>query len=226
MAQQARKIDDPRTERTRNALLTSAIRLFGSKGFQNTTMRDLAQESGANIAAINYHFGSKDNLRVETARTFAAIMNTRGPGEKLKQLSPDQISRMSADTAKSTLRDIMIANIRHMTTDEQGSHIQRFFLREVFSDDFDISILFELAFSSHFQLMAQLVSRVTDLPADSDACKIKTLIMMGQSIFLCMAQPLIETAMNWSDYGEQQLALMLDAFWLDPTPKSQSVSEQ
>jgi AcrR family transcriptional regulator len=47
---------------TRDRLLDAAERLFAEHGFQATTMRTVTTEAAANIAAVNYHFGSKQAL--------------------------------------------------------------------------------------------------------------------------------------------------------------------
>lgn len=47
---------------TRKQILDAADALFGEKGFDVTTTRDIAQRSGVNKALIHYHFGSKDDL--------------------------------------------------------------------------------------------------------------------------------------------------------------------
>jgi AcrR family transcriptional regulator len=44
---------------TRQRLLDTATRLFAERGFHAVTVRDLCREAGANVAAVNYHFGDK-----------------------------------------------------------------------------------------------------------------------------------------------------------------------
>jgi len=63
---------DPRTARTRQALLDAAQDLFAERGYDAVATRELAQRAGANIAAITYHFGGKRELYLETVR---AAMN-------------------------------------------------------------------------------------------------------------------------------------------------------
>jgi AcrR family transcriptional regulator len=46
----------------REDLLAAAKRLLYEKGYASTTARDLAAASGVSLAAIGYHFGSKDAL--------------------------------------------------------------------------------------------------------------------------------------------------------------------
>jgi AcrR family transcriptional regulator len=46
----------------REDLLAAAKRLLSEKGYARTTARDIAAASGVSLAAIGYHFGSKDAL--------------------------------------------------------------------------------------------------------------------------------------------------------------------
>src|SRR5216684_313658 len=46
----------------RNQLIKGAIRCLQTKGYARTTARDIAAASGANLASIGYHFGSKEAL--------------------------------------------------------------------------------------------------------------------------------------------------------------------
>src|SRR3954466_559922 len=43
-------------------IITTAERLFSTKGFDGTTVRDIADEAGVNLAMISYYFGSKEKL--------------------------------------------------------------------------------------------------------------------------------------------------------------------
>jgi AcrR family transcriptional regulator len=46
----------------RAVLLHTALRLFSEKGFAKTSIRDIAQAAGANVASISYYFGDKAGL--------------------------------------------------------------------------------------------------------------------------------------------------------------------
>ena len=47
---------------TRERILDVAERLFADSGFASTSLRDITAEAGVNLAAVNYHFGSKEAL--------------------------------------------------------------------------------------------------------------------------------------------------------------------
>jgi AcrR family transcriptional regulator len=47
---------------TKSRILDSAEKLFGMNGFDGTSLRDITAAADVNLAAINYHFQSKDSL--------------------------------------------------------------------------------------------------------------------------------------------------------------------
>ena len=47
---------------TQEKIIKAARTVFTKKGYSATRTRDIAEESGLNLALINYHFQSKDNL--------------------------------------------------------------------------------------------------------------------------------------------------------------------
>jgi len=55
-----RAVKPPHETRTR--ILDAAEELFMQHGFEGTSMRLLTSKAGVNLAAVNYHFGSKDAL--------------------------------------------------------------------------------------------------------------------------------------------------------------------
>jgi len=50
------------TKDTKSTLLDAARQLVIERGYAGTSVRELAARSGANIAAVNYHFGSREAL--------------------------------------------------------------------------------------------------------------------------------------------------------------------
>lgn len=52
----------------RNRLLDASEKLFSEHGFADTSVRDITAKANCNVAAVNYHFGSKDKLYIEMFR--------------------------------------------------------------------------------------------------------------------------------------------------------------
>lgn len=75
--------------KTRIRILRAAETLFAEKGFRAMTLRDVTREARVNLAAVNYHFGSKTNLmRAVIDRRFQPINQAR-----LRQLEAAVASR-------------------------------------------------------------------------------------------------------------------------------------
>jgi AcrR family transcriptional regulator len=49
-------------EDTRSKLFWAAVKVFAEKGFDGSTVRDICFRAGANVATVNYYFGSKESL--------------------------------------------------------------------------------------------------------------------------------------------------------------------
>jgi AcrR family transcriptional regulator len=64
---------------TSGRLLAAATDLFAHRGFHATSIRDIAERAGANVAAGHYHYGSKRGLYVQVLREqFAHVREMTG----------------------------------------------------------------------------------------------------------------------------------------------------
>lgn len=62
------QVTDEEKRNARERLLDAAQRLFCEKGYEGTSVRDITAEANCNLAAVNYHFGGKDQLYLEMFR--------------------------------------------------------------------------------------------------------------------------------------------------------------
>lgn len=78
----------PKANKTRNDIIQATEKLFAAKGFQAMTLRDVTRDARVNLAAVNYHFGSKQNLMLAVIRNrFEPINEERI--RRLEALSDD-----------------------------------------------------------------------------------------------------------------------------------------
>lgn len=59
----------------RQRIMDAAERLFSEEGFAATSLRQITAEAGVNLAAVNYHFGSKENLHLELIARAVSPLN-------------------------------------------------------------------------------------------------------------------------------------------------------
>ncbi|MFT6247157.1 MAG: AcrR family transcriptional regulator [Cognaticolwellia sp.] len=84
---------------TKNKILDAAESLFADKGFNGTSLREITSQAEVNLAAVNYHFGSKKEL---IKAVMSRYMNELSPRLELaltevcEQESPSLIEVFSA----------------------------------------------------------------------------------------------------------------------------------
>jgi len=87
---------------TKQRILDSAEALFARHGFAGASLRQVTASANVNLAAVNYHFGSKENLINEVFRRRLDELN----GQRLRALES------VTATAGYTLEDVLDAFVR------------------------------------------------------------------------------------------------------------------
>lgn len=114
-------------ESTRERLLNVAEQRFGEGGYEGTSLRAITVAAAANIAAVNYHFGSKEALlRAAVARAMAPV-NT----ERRRRL--DQLEAVGPPTAEQLIRAFIEPGLDLvLRRGERGTVVARFIGRVAF----------------------------------------------------------------------------------------------
>jgi len=100
---------------TSERLLEAATELFARRGFQGTSIRDIAERAGANVASGHYHYGSKKGLYLQVLRRqFANVRSivdrhgTLPPATVLRRLPRRELSALLAGRVE-TIIEVMVA---------------------------------------------------------------------------------------------------------------------
>ena len=109
-----RAVKPPHETRTR--ILDSAEELFMQHGFEGASMRMLTAKAGVNLAAVNYHFGSKDALIEAVFHRRLDAMNAERIAE-LERLEKEAAGK--ALTPDAIIRAFIGASLR-MIEDARG----------------------------------------------------------------------------------------------------------
>ena len=95
---------------TRMALLDAAERLFSARGYASVGIREIAEQADANLASINYHFGSKRELYLETVRRVMARSEHGGAWARLHEEARDPLTaaRCLHGFIRAYLHDLLV----------------------------------------------------------------------------------------------------------------------
>ncbi len=202
----ARKNSVPsdKSDDTRQRLLLAAGELFAEKGFGDTSVRDIAQKAGANVAAMNYHFSSKENLFLETVR-FALARMTSIRRESLAA-APAALSRAAAIQA---LRALIDRETRSYLSSDIPRWYPQLIVRCVLSKTDALEAIFEQAFRPNHQALKGLIQsacpRLTDEEASLWAYSIN-----GQIVFYSLAREPVLLLRGEKEYSERFLKTVVD----------------
>ncbi|WP_184669645.1 TetR/AcrR family transcriptional regulator [Rhodanobacter sp. A1T4] len=107
---------------TKERILGAAESLFAQRGFDGASLRQLTSAAGVNLAAVNYHFGSKEKLVEQIFRRRLDALNN----SRLEALA------LVAGKENTTIEDVLAAFIRpalDLSHDESGSLFMRVLAR-------------------------------------------------------------------------------------------------
>jgi AcrR family transcriptional regulator len=99
---------------TRERILDAAERLFMESGYEGTSMRMITGEAEVNLAAVNYHFGSKEALLREVFRRRLAWLNR----ERLRQLDELELQAAGQPLKPSAILEAFFGTLLQMGSDE------------------------------------------------------------------------------------------------------------
>jgi AcrR family transcriptional regulator len=96
------------SDHTRSAILAAAERLYADRGFGDVTLRDIVAAADVNLAAVNYHFGSKDELIAELYVTRSLATNR----ERLNELKAAEVAGGGRAGIDAVLRALVGPSLR------------------------------------------------------------------------------------------------------------------
>ena len=152
--------------RTREHLISAALKLFGAQGFKAVTTRAIAHAARANQASIRYHFGGKRQLYDTVADRIASEARAAlQPSLERSRTSP----RNSAST-RASLIDIVRALARHLCIYSDRGAAASFIARELANPDSGYATIYEGFFRNVHEEMTTLLARATArFPRDQGA---------------------------------------------------------
>jgi len=101
---------------TKQRLIEAAEELFADEGFDRVSVRDITTKAGANVAAVNYHFGSREGLIAVVLTRYLNPVNE----ERLARL--DALERRAAGKPVP-IEEILDAFIRPFATQVRRSEL-------------------------------------------------------------------------------------------------------
>lgn len=187
---------------TRERLLAAAARVFSERGYEGTTIRDVCRRARANVAAVHYHFGSKEAFYVETLRWAMALCQGEDSAELLAFAARDDLSR--SQRLVGTVRRFALG----LLVPRPAWH-QQLLLRELTSPTFALETIVDEFLAPRFDALRRAVAPY--LPgADRRTVDLHVMSIIGQLLYHRIAGPVALAFLGEEAYGPDLAGRIVD----------------
>lgn len=188
---------------TKAALLEAAGELFARTGFDGTSIRAISEKTGANVAAINYHFGSKENLYAEVLRNAVMHMHIENPETMLREgLEHGNTPQALADLIYRVLRN----HLRAYYSENVPEWCAQVMMRSLLEPSPALQEIIRQFFVPEHNLTKELIRRAKP-DASDDQIELDAFAIVGQVAFFKFGEIPILTILNKERYDEAFLEM-------------------
>jgi AcrR family transcriptional regulator len=198
-----------RGEETRARIIRTALKLFGERGFEGASTREIASSAGVNAPALQYYFDSKEGLYIACAEYIAehvwkCVVDVVTRGERVLQGDGDDAALIDAYC------DIQGAIAEFMFTSPDASDWRLFMAHQQagLGPVAGFQVLYQKVSKPMSGVTSAIVGRLLGRPPTDDETLIRTMALNGQlSVFQIFRRSAL-TALNWDSINAKRLALL------------------
>lgn len=189
--------DPGKAARAQARLFAAAVRLFGEKGPDGATVRDIAAAAGQNVASIAYHFGSKEALyRAVLEGIIAGIQASLS--DLLQEVAAlRQEARAEPEAAGRLLKNFLSAIYLRLLSRDDAVSIVQIVVREQLGPTKAFEVLYDKGFRHIHEALCFLTGTVLGKDSRSREVILRTHILMGQVYFFAMSREAILRRAGW-----------------------------
>ena len=166
--------DADRQDETRRQLLEAAGAVFAAAGFRNATVREICRRAGANIAAVNYHFGDKEALYAEVLR-----YAQQKAFEKYPLLPGMGIDASPADKLRAFIRSFLL----RIFDSEPTAWFGKMMLREMIEPTGALDSLLEERMRPMADQIRDIVAEILGCLPNDEQARLCSLSVVSQCVF-------------------------------------------
>ncbi len=192
-----------RNEHTRERILDEAEALFALKGYHAVSIREITGAARCNLAAVNYHFGNKQNLYLEVYR-----QRWLPRAERVRQSFQNSIKTTPVPSADTVVHSLARAFLDGPLSNEA----RRRHLRLIVGELCQPTEAFELVVERVFRpLLGSLIADLrTAMPVDVDEEQaiLNAFSIMAMVLYFNLSHPLIKSVLGTSSDNDLKTRLV------------------
>jgi AcrR family transcriptional regulator len=186
---------------TEQRLLEAAGEIFAEHGYQSATTRQICEKAGANIAAINYHFGDKEGLYMAVLRSVPKAYAEKYPADF--GLSPGA-------SAEQKLRAYLESLVHRVFDEGRPGWHTKLISREMIEPTRALDTLVEEAARPVHRELASIIRELLGSGATEEAVRLCTLSIISQCVYYHQARSVIRRLYPEQRYGIEDIDRLAD----------------
>ncbi|MFP5429971.1 MAG: CerR family C-terminal domain-containing protein [Gammaproteobacteria bacterium] len=167
---------------TRAALIEAASPLFAELGFESTRIRDIADRAHANVAAINYHFGSKMGL-------YQAVLKAQS--EQMIASFPLQTPDVEQASPEERLHWLVKNILRRVLGSSEKDRPTRMCVREFVEPTEALDYLVKETVAAQHAITRSVVTAVAGRELPEEELSRHAISLVSQCIYYGLAEPML-----------------------------------
>ncbi|MCP4381909.1 MAG: CerR family C-terminal domain-containing protein [Hyphomicrobiales bacterium] len=196
-----RRAHRDRGSETRTRLIAAGLDIFGRYGFEGATTRQIAKAADANLAAIVYHFGSKEALHLAVAEHIAGRMGEL-LGPTLAAAATSE-SFASPEAARDTLLRVLSTYLDLIVGSDEAERWAQFIIREQMQPTEAFDVIYDLMSRSHI-LGSRLIAAALGREGPDDEIKLRMFALIGQILVFRVTRATVIRSMGWVSIGDPE----------------------
>jgi AcrR family transcriptional regulator len=195
-----------RGDETRAQIITTALQVFGERGFDQAVTRDIAAKAGVMPPALQYYFGSKEGLHRACAQYIIDRNSPRlYPVIELAKAVARQNDKTAALEALEKLLDALIDSHSEADTESWS----RFIVRTKYDGAGPGMEMLRAQLSLPvMDASAGLLAVITGVPISEDVTRLRTLLVFGQIHWMHAGRDQVFKVMHWSKFDGAKIAMI------------------
>jgi len=161
-----------RSNETRQRLLEAAAEVFADGGYRRATIANICRRAGANIAAVNYHFGGKQEL-------YAAVFEYA----QRRASTEDTAAVDEAAPPEDRLRAHVATFVGRLLDPRRPAWIARLLAHELIEPTQVLDRLVRNRMRANHQLIASAIRELLGPDATPETVRLCTLSVVSQCVF-------------------------------------------
>jgi AcrR family transcriptional regulator len=186
---------------TRQRLLEAAGETFAECGFRAATIRDICRRAGANVAAVNYHFGDKKRL-------YAAVLQYAHAFALQKH--PPQPAHSDGMRAEDRLRAFVRSFLSRLLDEGRPAWHGKLMAREMVEPTEAMDALVENSFRPQFELLITIIRELHGHRISRERERLCARSIVGQCIFYRHGRAVMNRLDPAQTYGPEEVRQLAD----------------